>query len=194
MIRINLLPVKYTRHQEAVRRELILATLGGVALVALLAVISLALMGQVNAARAENARLKAELAREQELVAEVDQAEKLKAELQKKLHVIRKLKASKTGPVRMLDELSLATPGRLYLKSLDEKQNKVELTGIAVSNEIISQFLSNLEQSHYFTDVYLNSIDQVEIDKVKLKNFSITARLVPTGATASSDASPEEKE
>jgi Tfp pilus assembly protein PilN len=78
----------------------------------------------------------------------------------------------------MLDQLSQATPEKLQLLSLNEKGGKVEFTGVAVSNEVISQFLSNLEKSPRFTDVFLNEIDQVEEDGIKLKNFSVSARLV----------------
>jgi Tfp pilus assembly protein PilN len=99
----------------------------------------------------------------------------------RKLQVIKQLKANKSGPVRMLDELAMSTPDKLQLVSLEESAGRLKITGISVSNEVISQFLSNLEQSEYFTDVYLNAIDQTEQEGVRLKSFSITARLVVPG-------------
>ncbi len=181
MIRVNLLPQRVSRRQEAVRQELILAGIGAVLLVVVLGGLHVAHAARVNAVRAKNAEISADIERKKEIVAEVDDMEKLKAEYERKLSVIRKLKANKTGPVHMLDELSQATPEKLQLLNLSEKGGRVELTGIAVSNEVISQFLSNLEQSTYFEDVYLNAIDQTEKEGVKLKNFSITARLVVPG-------------
>ena len=50
--------------------------------------------------------------------------------------------------------------------------------GLAVSNEIIAQFLSNLERSPWFTNVELDGIDQVDEDGYKLKRFVVTARVV----------------
>jgi type IV pilus assembly protein PilN len=120
--------------------------------------------------------------------------EELKADLERKLGVIKQLKANKTGPVHMLDQLSEATPEKLQLISLDEKQGKIQLTGVAVNNEVISQFMSNLERSEYFTDVFLNEIDQSEKDGVKLKDFSIRSRLVVPGTEVPEDAAPASEE
>jgi type IV pilus assembly protein PilN len=81
----------------------------------------------------------------------------------------------------MLDELSLATPEKLQLDSLKERNQLIELGGLAVSNEIIAQFLSNLERSPWFTNVELDGIDQVDEDGYKLKRFVVTARVVVPG-------------
>ncbi len=183
MIRINLLPIKTSRRQEAVKNELMLAGAGAGGVLLLLLGFQVMLQARVNDVKAENALLEQDIRQVQNIVEEVKQMETMKVELQKKLSVIKQLKANKTGPVHMLDQLSQATPEKLQLMSLDEKGGRIELTGIAVSNEIISQFLSNLEKSEYFTDVFLNEIDQSEKDGVKLKDFSITARLVVPGST-----------
>jgi type IV pilus assembly protein PilN len=190
VIRINLLPVKTSRRQEAVRNELILAGVGVVVLLLFLAVAQVAVTARVNTIRQENVKLGEEIRRTQEIVKEVERQEKLQADLQKKLEVIKRLKANKSGPVHMMEELAKACPEKLQLEGLDEKKGRIELTGTAVSNEIISQFLSNLEQSDYFEEVYLNAIDQVEKEGVKLKNFSITARLIVPG-TAIVPPAPE---
>lgn len=188
MIRINLLPVKTSKRQEAVRTELILAGLGAALLCAFLAMLQVTLVARVNNARGDNNQLQQEIDRKKEIVAEVDEAERLKEDLEKKLAVIQKLKANKAGPVHLLDQLSQATPEKLQLTSLTETNNKIVFQGVAVSNEVISQFLSNLEQSEYFQDVYLNAIDQVEKDGVTLKSFSVNARLVIPGTGAAASA------
>jgi type IV pilus assembly protein PilN len=178
MIRINLLPVKTSRRQEEVRNELILTAMGGAVAVLLVVVLLVIQSAQVNRVEAENAKLQRDIEHKEEILREVEEMEKMQAELEKKLAVIATLKRNKSGPVMMLDQLSQATPEKLQLLSLNEKGGKVEFTGLAVSNEVISQFLSNLEKSPRFTDVFLNEIDQIEEGGVKLKNFSVSARLV----------------
>ncbi len=189
MIRINLLPLRVSRRQEAVRRELILVGIVAVGLAAFLGVVQTTQNIQVNQIEQANAALARDVGEKKEIVQEVDAAEKLKEELGKKLAVIKQLKANKTGPVHLLDQLSIACPDKLQLQTLDEKRSRLQITGIAVSNEIISEFLSNLEDSRYFDEVYLNAIDQAEQDGVKLKNFSITARLVLPGTKEEAAAS-----
>jgi len=188
MIRINLLPVKISRRQEAVRSELLLAGAVAGLLAAGMAGAFITVQSDVNTMRAENAALQEEIRRVEEIAKDVQQKKELKAEFHRKLEVIKQLKASKSGPVHMLDELSMATPEKLQLQQLDEQSRRLQLTGVAVSNEVISQFLTNLEQSEYFDDVFLNAIDQVDEDGVKLKNFSISARLVVPGTDAAAEA------
>ena len=189
MIRINLLPIKTSRRQEAVKGELVMAGVAAGAVLVVLLGLQFALTSRVGTIEAENAVLNTELKQLEASVKDVENLEQMKADVMKKLGVIKRLKANKSGPVHMLDQLSQATPEKLQLQSLDERDGRIELTGIAVSNEVISQFLSNLERSEYFTDVFLNEIDQSDKDGVKLKDFSITARLVVPGAEA--DAAPE---
>ena len=181
MIRINLLPVKKSRRQEALYTELVLAGIGAGILILLLAFTQLWMAANVNEAKAENQRMTKEIEQLKDTVAKVDEIEKLKTDLQTKLQVIKQLKANKAGPVRLLDELAIATPEKLQLTSLDEDNGLVKLAGLAVSNEVISQFLSNLEASEYFSEVYLNAIDQAKGETLQLKNFSITMRLIVPG-------------
>ena len=181
MIRINLLPVRTSKRQEAVRTQLVMGGLGAAALLVVLFLFHGVMVARVASAESDVDDLTAEVERMKTLAAQAEQAEKLKSDLQRKLDVIKGLKANRTGPVRMLDELADASPEKLSLTSLDEEKGAIKLAGIAVSNEVISQFLSNLEQSEYFRDVYLNSIVQENQGGADVKVFSVTARLVMPG-------------
>lgn len=178
MIRINLLPVLQSKRVEAVKRELILGGLGAAVVAGICAAMFIVVQAQVSDMRAQNKQLEDDIANLKSIVARVDEIDTLKQELQRKLDVIGQLKKNKTGPVHMLDELSNATPEKLTLEELQESGGRLTLEGYAVSNEIISQFLSNLEQSEWFDEVFLIEIDQDEKNGYKIKQFSVTARLV----------------
>ena len=77
----------------------------------------------------------------------------------------------------MMDELSNSTPEKLRLSTLSETEGRVKITGSAAAESDISKFLSSLESSDYFSNVLLNTIEQVEEEGIKTKSFSITARL-----------------
>lgn len=194
MIRINLLPIRHSRRQEQVRNEMVVAGFGlGIVCVGM-GVMYMLVANQVSAARETNDQLKKQINKTKQVVAEVDEQERLAEDLRTKLGVIMGLKANRVGPVHMLDELSQATPERLQLRSVEEDNRKVGVTGVAVTNEVISQFLSNLEESDYFSEVYLNAIDQTEIGGIKLKEFSITAKLVVPGFDdESTEEAPKQK-
>ena len=193
MIKINLLPVKATRRQDAVKRELVFAGLGLVGLFGVCTVLYVIVGAQASELSAENRQLNKDIDNLKAIVARVDEVDRLKQDLRTKLDVIAELKASKSGPVHMLDELSAATPEKLQLHKVTERNRNLDIGGLAVSNEVISQFLSNLERSEWFRDVYLVGIDQVEQDGYKLKSFSITARAVIPKAKAAAAADGEEE-
>lgn len=178
MIRINLLPVRVSRRQEAVKKDLIIGGLGLAVVLLICAVLYILLAAQVNEVAAENSRLQKDLENLKAIVARVDEIEKINQELERKLAVIDDLSRNKVGPVHLLDELSTATPEKLYLKSLREKAKKITIQGYAASPEVISQFLTNLEKSEWFDDVFLMNIEEQAIGTFKLKFFEITARMV----------------
>jgi type IV pilus assembly protein PilN len=199
MIRINLLPIRQTRKLEAARREFVLAVAGGVLTLVLSAGVWMFFQVRQGQLEAGNAQLQAEIDRLAADVARVDEMEKFKAELERKLGVIGQLRDQKAGPVHMLDDLATATPERLFLTEVEERGGEVRLTGIAVTNEVISQFLRSLEASAYFEAVYLQDIEAMPPEKnlsVTLKKFKLTARLVTpkpaekAGGTEAAGAGP----
>ncbi len=185
MIRINLLPVRTSKKQEAVRREALLALAGGA--VALFA--GLALWGvtqiELSGVAAENLALQNEIDKLSADAKRVDEMEKFEKDLQRKLDVIGDLRAKKAGPVHMLDDMSTAAPDRLTLTRLTQKGDNLEIEGIAVSNTVISEYLRALDASPYFDAVFLKDIEALAPDKtisVTLKKFMLTARLTPVKA------------
>jgi type IV pilus assembly protein PilN len=178
MIRINLLPVRTSTKIQTAQRQLVYAFLGLLVVGGVCVFLHLQITGEVDRLTSENSEIDAEIKRLKQVIGQVEEYEKKREVLQKKLDIIRTLKARKTGPVHMLDEIATNIPEKCWLTSLSELNKKVTLTGVAINNEVIADFISKLEESGYFDDVYLVSTVQTE-DKggLKLKEFSITARM-----------------
>ncbi|MBL8615178.1 MAG: PilN domain-containing protein [Deltaproteobacteria bacterium] len=193
MIRINLLPVRASRRQEAVKTELMLAGLVLAAVVVVLGGLHIVLMAQSSSLTAENIELDAELKKKEAIRLEVEEMEKVRKDLEQKLAVIQQLNANRIGPVLLLSDLSDATPEKLQITSLIEKQGQITFTGVAVTHEVISQFMINIEKSKRFTDVGLNGVEQVEDGGVKLKEFEITAKLVTEASKVEAEAAAKAK-
>ncbi|MDO9079328.1 MAG: PilN domain-containing protein, partial [Desulfuromonadales bacterium] len=109
-------------------------------------------------------------------IGEVEKVKKLQAELQSKLDILDKLKENKTGPAHMLDELSVATPEKLWIESFDNVAGVVNLSGFGVNEEVVANFLQQLESSIYYKNVELQSLEQATIDGHKLQKFKVAAR------------------
>ena len=190
MIRINLLPVRSTKRHEAVKRELTWGGIGAGVLGLLLAGFLFVTVSSVSAAQSTNKRLERDLANLDAVIAAVDTLEKQNEDLRTKLSVIEGLRKDKTGPVHLMAEVSNAIPDKASLTLLKEEDRKLTLQGLAGANEVISQFLINLEKSEWLTEVYLISIDQDEIEGFNLKTFVISAQLTVPGG---SESAPKEE-
>lgn len=174
---VNLVPQKTSRRFEIVRRELNNA-LGGLAAVCMmLFAFHSYTSGETEALAITNRALQQEIDKSKNEVQTVKLLQEESKTLKEKLDAIDQLKRAKKGPVRMMDELSNSTPEKLRLSTLSETEGRVKITGSAAAESDISKFLSSLESSDYFSNVLLNTIEQVEEEGIKTKSFSITARL-----------------
>ena len=191
MIRINLLPVRISKRQEAVRQEVLIAAIGLFLLLGGGIAMLMQLNGNIDEVKSTNAQMSQEIEVLNQTVRRVEEVDQLKSELQLKLDIITRLKANKTGPVHMLAEISLATPEKLTLTSLHEENHQLSIEGYALSPEVISNFMSNLDTSDWFTEIYLIEMEGDVQDGRRLNTFSIQASLVIPGAN---DAAETEEE
>ena len=143
MILINLLP-----HREARRRQRKRAFFGALAASALLGLLIAAvwyavLQQMTSAQQARNEFLKTEITR---LEAQIKDIATLRAEieaLKARQKAVEDLQTDRNVPVYLLDELVKQTPEGIYLTSVKQTGQVVQVTGLAQTNERVSEFLRN---------------------------------------------------
>lgn len=89
------------------------------------------------------------------VMADIEKYEAQKKTFEEKIKVIEALKEKQKVPVRFLDEVSKKVPDGLWLKRLSFSEGKVSISGRAFSNNIIADFISELESTGFFKDVSL---------------------------------------
>lgn len=145
MIRINLLPVRAVKKREMGRQFLVL----GAGVLVLAVVLNAAWYLDRNSTSNRNAEriaaTQARIAELEKVIGEVNNINKRKREVEEKLKVLDELRRGRSGPVRMLDALSTATPKKIWLKDFDEKGNAVKLEGTAVSHDDVAEFMRALQ-------------------------------------------------
>lgn len=193
MIHINLLPVRQIKQRLRVRNEvaIFLASMG------LLTMLTLSVAGRqiikVNALGGENKILAAKKASYQPILEEIEKLKKDKKEQETKLDVIKKLKAVSQITVRVLDELAKIFPAnRLWITSLSQAGSGMSLSGVALDNATIAQFMQNINESQYFSSVELAQAQQISIAGAKLKSFSLKVGVTPP-KTNSTEPAEEKK-
>lgn len=198
MIRINLLPVRAIEAEVGRRQELLVS---GVCL-GFATVLILGAYGfqyyRLSKLNREFEALKKEVGALDVQAKGVAELEKKIGDLKGKLKVIDDLNQKKVGPVRVLESLSSATPARLWITEFKESGGKVSLSGIAIDNQTIADFLKGLSKLTYFTDVDLVETTQIVQDGVPVKKFAVRSTLVyqaaPSSSSGKAGATPATKE
>lgn len=180
MIRINLLAVERDRTKRragvAVSQKVTMAC--GLILLAVGGLIG----WQFYAIRQDSARLDEELAaarqeisRLSSVLERVKEFDQRRAQLQQRVALIEQLRKGQLGPVRMLDQVSLALPDGLWLTELRQEQANIIIQGRSSTLTALSDFVANLESSGYFTppveiiDSQLESQDKGEFVRFELR-------------------------
>lgn len=186
MIKVNLLVDQTTRvRKRMVRVE---ASSVGLVLVSVFVVLLAALgagwyylTSEIKALTADRDKLQAEKARQAELKKESDKFEQDKKLLQSRIDVIEKLKDLQTGPLLLLNYIIESIPAEptLWLSLLDQKGDKIRVTGYALRSESIPDFMSNLGRSGFFKSVDLESIED-ERDAAKFALVCVSSKKPPT--------------
>lgn len=184
MIRINLLPVREARRKAGVRQQMMLLAASLIGAVVLSGAIHSWMLGSIASARGRVKSLEQQLAKYKPQQEQVEQFKAKKAEIEQKLAVIANLERSRSGPVRIMDELSSTIPDRVWLTGLTADKGRIGLGGMSLDNELVAVFLSKLDDSPYFANVELESTELKLVESLKLNTFKIRAALESPDAPA----------
>jgi type IV pilus assembly protein PilN len=179
MIQINLLPVREARRAANLRQQvmqlffMLLIVGGGIGFV------HSEMRGKILVANARVAQMQRDIDQFKPQLEQVAAFGKKKAKLEKKIDVIDELDRARSGPVRVMSELAMRTPERLWLKSVKTTGGTIQLKGLSLDNELVAVFLRGLSDSEYFEAV---DLDGTKLEggkgKLKLVSFGIRAKLV----------------
>lgn len=178
MIKINLLLTRKEKKKVGVRKEFVILILAVGLLLILLAALNWKMGKEKEDMVAQISETKKEIARYKSLAVEVTKAKEAQKVLQDKLNIINSLRKGKETPVRILDEISVDKPEKLQLELMKKEGLKLAIEGIALDDETIVQFMTNLKKSKLFKNVDLIVSEQIEQNKIKLKKFILSCEII----------------
>jgi len=180
MIRINLLPFRAARKKENIRRQVTLFLLSLTLLLIVLFYYNFSLNGRINKLDAKIKDTQGELEKYVKINKEIAQIKKKLANLKKKMAVMDTLEANRFAPVRLMDTMTqVIVPKRMWFTRLESKGRKVNISGIAMDNTTVADFMIRLENSGLFKDVDLKTLKHSKSSKGPTANFK-TFRVVCT--------------
>jgi len=177
MIQINLLPVREERRKAGLRQLAVLLGAAAVGSLLLVGALHLKQRSDISSARHNLASTQKEIDAYKVQLQQVEEFRKTQERIEQKLGVIERLNRSRSGPVRVLDELATHAPERLWITQLSTGEGRMTVEGISLDNEIVAAFASSLGNSLYFANVELEETEATEIEGFKLNRFTLSAAL-----------------
>ena len=174
MTRINLLPWREARRTQQ-QREFITFLVVAV-VIAALGVIGthINIAGRIDYQEARNQYLRDEIDRLRRIEREISEMDETKARLLGRLEVIQNLQRSRPIVVKVFDELVRRLPEDLFLTSFQSQGEKLTIKGTALSNNVVSGFMRELEQSSVFGEPGLTVIQNEQLENnVRASRFEL---------------------
>jgi type IV pilus assembly protein PilN len=159
MPHINLLPWREVARQERQRQFAVVAV--GAAVLALLAVVFVHLQfsGMIETQNGRNQFLEAQIKEVDKQIAEIKTLKDDKKALLARMEVIQKLQRSRPEVVHLFEEISKATPKGVFLLNTVRNGNKLNIEGVADSNDSVSAFMRQLNASPWLNNPRLSVIE-----------------------------------
>lgn len=197
MIQINLLP-----HREAARkkrREMFAVQLGlavGAGVFVSLLVFAL-YQARIDMQEKRNALLSSEIKVLDEQIKEIATLQAELDGLKARQMGVESLQADRNMPVYLLDEMAKQLPDGVYLTSLRQDGSNISLTGVAQTQERVSELLRNFSgKSEWITQPQLVEIVAANVNvgpKDQRRAYNFTMRVVLKRVTSDSAADPANK-
>jgi len=169
VILINLLPHREMARKKA-RQVFNTSLVGSVVLGALVAGgVYLWLQNEISNQQQRNGFLTSEIKKLDEEIKEVATLQDEIAALKARQQAVEDLQANRNLPVHLLNESVLQLPDGIYLKGIKQDGQNVLLTGVAQSNERVSELLRNLSR-------HSDWVSKPELIEIVASNLALSAR------------------
>ncbi len=169
MILINLLPHREERRKQ--RKQAFYAALGGAAFAGLLLgglwYFAVAEMQSIQESR--NQYLRAEIERLEVQIKDIASLKNEIESLKSRQKVVEDFQIDRNMPVHLLNELVRQTPEGVYFTALRQDGQAINLSGVAQSNERVSEFLRNVANGSQW-------LDQAQLVEIKAASVSTTGK------------------
>ena len=189
MTRINLLDWRTARRQQ--RKQQFTLLIGATFLLSALivAVAYFAMDEAISHQQERNKILQTEITALDAQIKEIQELQKVKANLLARMRVIEQLQQSRSATVHFFDEIINTLPDGVYLTGVKQSGGEVTLDGVAESNGRISAYMKNLDSSPWFKDPKLVVIHTVDQNHLRSSQFELKVTNL-TKATDNSQPAP----
>src|SRR5277367_416167 len=178
MPRINLLP--WREQERKIRRREFMIAAGG----AVVAAVIFSLGGKLlysswtDSQTEKNNLLKREIVKLDAQIADIQDLENRRQRLIARMEIIEKLQRKRPEIVHQFDELVRTIPDGIYLTSMKQNGNKLEIRGVAQSSTRVSTFMRNIDSSAWMDNPVLQVVESAKDSTTGGSSFTLTSEVV----------------
>ena len=190
MLRINLLPIRQLKKRSKARNQLFVFFLIFCIVLALLGATGVLLAAKITELNQDIVAKTNEKKSFDKVVQEIADLEKRRLDLNNKIEIINQLKTDSSLTVHILDEVAkIIDNQRMWITSFKQSGGSLALSGFALDNKTIAEFMENLRlDSEYVNSVNLSNTSLKNVSGNSLKSFSISASVSSPAPPAETQA------
>ena len=182
MPNINLLP--WRDELRAQRRNQFYMAMGGAFGIATLIVLIgvLVMNGVIDSQYDRNRMVQAEIVKLDERIKEILDLEEKKDSLVARMKIIEQLQQSRPEIVHLFEEIARSLPDGVYLRSVKQSGDRLEIKGRAESNTRVSALMRNIDKSPWLKEPDLRVVEVKDTrgKSPRASEFTVFAKQVRT--------------
>lgn len=128
---------------------------------------------QMDRQQARNSYVRAETAKLDRKIAEIQELKRQRERLLERLNAIQELQGNRPVIVRNFDELVRVLPDGLYYRSLARRGDRIVIDGLAEVNNDVSSLMRNLNDSIWFGEPSLTRVQASN----QMRDFNLSVPL-----------------
>ncbi len=178
MTKINLLPWREELRKQK-KQEFFTVLVGMVIIGALLVFSANTLIaGKISHQDGRNQYLSTEIKKLDDKIKEIKNLQARRNQLVERMKVIQNLQGNRPVVVHLLDELTRTIPDGVYYTKATRTGNKLTLEGLAETNNKISKLMRNLDNSVWFSNPNLSTVNNKEVGGKPVNAFVLSVNQV----------------
>ena len=177
MMRINLLPHRAEKRRARQIQFIALSVISVVLGAILVGLVQVAISTQISFQERRNTYLNQEIA---VLDKQIEEIKKLREETQALLerkNVVENLQSTRSDVVHLLDQMLRILPDGVYLKTLKQSGNKLNMIGYAESNARVSTLMRAIDDSPWLDSATLVVVSATRVGNNRISEFTLNFNL-----------------
>jgi len=190
MIRINLLPHREEKRRVKQMQFYVLSALSVLLAILVWGSLHAVMSSRIDSQDRRNAYLKQETALLDRQIGEIKKLRDQTKSLLERKDAVEKLQSDRSRVVHLLDQMLRILPEGIYIKSLKQTGDAINLIGYAQSNARVSTLMRAVEDSPWLETPALIEIHAASANGTRLSEFTLTFNLTKLQNVAATSAQP----